>query len=288
MQCNAKKTKKLIARKDTHQSVRYDFAHKLDALLDKNEEDFVMTASDLCRRADISAGILSGYRTATNSATIQNLKSIAVALDVPSDYLLGLTEDMYGNVETMAIEKKLGLSPKSIDALEKLRKFETDDYTNEESEQMLNTLNRVLEDDMLIDMLKQMTDHFNFLAKTKANSGAPVMKTQSYKDAVQTANNYNEVLITNERYATVRLEDACETLRSLAKQVYDKYYKEKAYRASKSKEAYQRDLSAEKINRKESTKSHALPHEDIVHTKEEVPNHMGKDDWILKLDEQHH
>lgn len=120
MSGNAKKTKKLIERDTIKKEIRDTVGDRLGDLLDKGSNDFRMTAATLAKEANISVGIISGYRNNKNAPSVAHLKSMAEALKVTSDYLLGLSDIPSGSADDMAIEKRLGLSGESIDFLTKL------------------------------------------------------------------------------------------------------------------------------------------------------------------------
>ena len=111
MPSNASKSKSLKARDKKKERAKGEFSDILSDLLDKSCESFRMTAAELSKRADISTGIISGYRNCKNAPTLTHLKAIAKSLGVSTDYLLGLTKDIEGNADIMAVENRLGISP---------------------------------------------------------------------------------------------------------------------------------------------------------------------------------
>jgi transcriptional regulator with XRE-family HTH domain len=130
MPSNAKKTPALVKRGDTCKETRGLVSERLSDLLDKMSKNFVMTGADLAEKADISEGIISGYRQNKNTPSVAKLKNMAIALGVNADYLLGLSEIPKGNAHDTAIAEKLGLSKDAITALVRFNKGHSKDFVS--------------------------------------------------------------------------------------------------------------------------------------------------------------
>lgn len=102
---------------DEQKSVRYDFATRLNALLEEKEIDQVVFANNI----GVSVGALSNYRNGSREPNITILKQIADKLNVSTDYLLGIIECPDSNYKD--INEITGLSQKAI---EQLYKFQHD------------------------------------------------------------------------------------------------------------------------------------------------------------------
>ena len=112
---NAKKTPKLQARDRAKEETKDIFSQRLSDLLLKGSETFIMTGKDLAVKANISEGIISGYRKGDNAPALDKLKRIAIALNVTTDYLLGITDAPTHPEEDIA--KRTGLTPPAVSAL---------------------------------------------------------------------------------------------------------------------------------------------------------------------------
>lgn len=112
-------TEKINNEKITNEqkSVRYDFATRLNTLLEEREIDQVVFANYI----GVSVGALSNYRNGSREPNITILKQIADKLNVSTDYLLGLSECPNNNYKD--INEITGLSQKAI---EQLYKFQHD------------------------------------------------------------------------------------------------------------------------------------------------------------------
>lgn len=112
-------TEKINNEKITNEqkNVRYDFATRLNTLLEEKEIDQVVFAKNI----GVSVGALSNYRNGSREPNITTLKQIANSLNVSTDYLLGISEcpdNKYKNINEIT-----GLSQKAI---EQLYKFQHD------------------------------------------------------------------------------------------------------------------------------------------------------------------
>ena len=117
---NAKKTEMLRDRDKSKEEIRDIFSQRLNDLLVQNSELFIMTGAELAEKANISAGIISEYRNGKNAPSIDKLARISKALGKSADYLMGLTSDLEGRADVMAVEKELGLSAFAYDRLHAL------------------------------------------------------------------------------------------------------------------------------------------------------------------------
>jgi len=116
---NAKKTPSLEQRDEKKKVTKGTFADRLSDLLDKSSSSFKMTGKELADKANISVGIISGYRQNINTPAIDKLIRIADALDVTTDYLLGKAENKTADNE--AIRKEIGLTDVAIENIRKIK-----------------------------------------------------------------------------------------------------------------------------------------------------------------------
>jgi len=127
MPSNANKTKNLVERDKQKQDVKNDLGDRLSDLLDKSvgnsravtNDKFVMTAAELAKKASISPGTISSYRTSAREPGAAHLKRMAEVLGVTADYLLGMSDIPKGSAEDMAIEQRFGLSAEAIETLDR-------------------------------------------------------------------------------------------------------------------------------------------------------------------------
>jgi len=76
-----------------------------------------MTGKKLAKISGIAPGSISAYCQGNTPPGMLHLKALARALNVSTDYLIGLTKDEEGRADVMAVEKRLGLDPKAQDSL---------------------------------------------------------------------------------------------------------------------------------------------------------------------------
>jgi transcriptional regulator with XRE-family HTH domain len=72
---------------------------------------------------------ISSYRNESSQPTASLLHDIAAALDVSSDYLIGLTNSPSNNLDDQAISKRLGLTQEAINFLQ-IEKFNYSEIIN--------------------------------------------------------------------------------------------------------------------------------------------------------------
>ena len=105
------------------------FANRLNELLTKKN----VTQEKLATDTDISIGAISEYRTGKKLPNSEYLARIAERLEVPTDYLLGLTEAAAVEPELQEICDYIGFSYKGIERLltwkKELKKVENEDGT---------------------------------------------------------------------------------------------------------------------------------------------------------------
>lgn len=97
----------------------------------KEREDKQLTLNELSDRTNISDKTLSAFETGKRKPNIDDLISIAKALSVPIDYLLGLQEQKSINFEIRELSKQTNLSEKAIQVL---------NNTNAEEIEMINRM----------------------------------------------------------------------------------------------------------------------------------------------------
>ena len=103
--------------------------------------------------------ITNGERDNLN-LNADTLYRLCKALDVTSDYLLGLTDTLSSSVELNSISDKIGLSPKS---LENLISFKEMAEVNEGEEDLLNefeVLDFILSDEYFETIIERIHDYF--------------------------------------------------------------------------------------------------------------------------------
>lgn len=79
---------------------------------------------EVAKALNISRSALSYYESGERVPDINVLYSIAKYYDVSSDYLIGITDIKNSDTDTAAIAKKTGLSKRSIERLESLKKYD--------------------------------------------------------------------------------------------------------------------------------------------------------------------
>lgn len=76
-----------------------------------------VSQKELAKKLDIDRQTLIRYETGKTQIPIKKLKQISEILNVSTDYLLGLNDTETYNIEDNAINKKIGLSTKTIKIL---------------------------------------------------------------------------------------------------------------------------------------------------------------------------
>lgn len=80
------------------------FPHRLRAARERRE----MNQGELARRAGLQASAVSHFETGTRKPSFDNLKKLADALNVTTDYLLGRVDDPASSAGADRIHRHLG------------------------------------------------------------------------------------------------------------------------------------------------------------------------------------
>ena len=92
------------------------FATRLREIMDENE----ITQETLAKETGMTRQSISTYMDGSVSPNTEKLTTICRHFNVPSDYLLGLTNSKSADVTNQHITDKIGLSDKAIKTLENL------------------------------------------------------------------------------------------------------------------------------------------------------------------------
>lgn len=95
-------------------TVTATFADRLQDLIAESKKTIVEISKD----TGISTGALSNYQNDKVAASITNLKTLAEYFDVPSDYLLGLVDNI--KRENIEASRQYGLTDKACECLKML------------------------------------------------------------------------------------------------------------------------------------------------------------------------
>ena len=115
-----------------------------------------LSQKELADMFGISRQTINFYETGERSPTIENLVKIAKKLEVSTDYLLRLTNIASGDVDYMAIQKRLGLSKGAIDLLSVYAKAQEKKPSAHDSVRQ-KVLNALLDSDYFIEILEKLT-----------------------------------------------------------------------------------------------------------------------------------
>lgn len=111
-----------------------------------------MKQKDLAKILGVTDNTISYYCSGTRTPKVDQLALIARAVNVTTDYLLGLTDDP--NPTPSAVDE-LGLSPLVVSKVINLKEISTDDCN------MISKFNRVLEKDDIWKLIFLIDDYIN-------------------------------------------------------------------------------------------------------------------------------
>lgn len=125
------------------------------------------TQSDLCRETGIKRSTISAIITGVrDNPNIDLLVSIAKALDVSIDYLVGLSDESSIDVCLKDISKKTGISTMALKNLdESISDYRRVGNTKPIKGDLINTLNIILESDYLAPFLDECSMYFRYFPR---------------------------------------------------------------------------------------------------------------------------
>jgi len=97
-----------------------------------------MSQVDFAKKIGVSAPVIGHYEAGRRVPDAHILIKISNACEVSVDWLLGRTNDKKGNVDIMAVEKRLGLAPETQELLAM--------WVNNKLENAINTVNLLFSD----------------------------------------------------------------------------------------------------------------------------------------------
>lgn len=124
---------------------RGTFATRLNKLLD----DRKINQNEFAKMVSISDAAVSSYRHGQAEPKISVIAQMARALEVSTDYLIGLSDIESPNLEDISINRMLGLSGRAIEVL-KMYKIESESVLP--SAPRLKVLNYLLEQEMEVPL----------------------------------------------------------------------------------------------------------------------------------------
>ena len=124
-------------------------------------EDDNITQDSLAEYLGITRQSVAQWKDGKTKPDIYYLDKVADFFKVSTDYLLGRTEDLSGNADVMAVEKRLGLSPMSQDVLETISQTKIDDSSEKfrSSADVFDVINMLLETEFLRGLEIEMRSH---------------------------------------------------------------------------------------------------------------------------------
>lgn len=142
----------MIKRSDLTPTVTAIFADRLQGLIAESKKTIV----EIWKDTGISTGALSNYQNDKVAASITNLRTLAEYFNVPSDYLLGLADNI--KRENIDVSQKYGLTDRALECLEIL----SNPCANVPYTDLLRIVNTLLE------------QHFDYLKEVEARSSGKV------------------------------------------------------------------------------------------------------------------
>ncbi len=136
LHCSDKEEKKEKINKNADTKIKQRIANILDDYIRDNQ----INDKDFAKKAHIAASTFNGYKNGDTEPKLKQLKRIADAMNVSTDYLLGKSMFKSPDNIDILIHKELGLSELAISNLRTIN--------NGVNEWLLDTINFLLENEM--------------------------------------------------------------------------------------------------------------------------------------------